>query len=63
LGCFQFLGIVKVAALNIVKQVSMCDVRASFGYIPSEPMTGKRSSPKLYLTGANNRKLEITKEV
>ena len=33
LGCFQFLAIMNKAAMNIVEQVSLWDVPASFGYM------------------------------
>jgi hypothetical protein len=34
LGCFQFLAIMNKAAMNMDEQVSLWDVRASFGYMP-----------------------------
>jgi hypothetical protein len=33
LGCFQLLDIINKAAMNIVKQLSMCDGGASFEYM------------------------------
>jgi hypothetical protein len=34
LGCFQFLAIVNMAAMNIVEHVSLLHIRASFEYMP-----------------------------
>ena len=40
LDCFQFLAITKKADVNIVEQVLLWDVRASFGYMPRSGIAG-----------------------
>jgi hypothetical protein len=40
LGCFQFLAYMNKIATNIVEQVSLWDVGASFGYIPRSGISG-----------------------
>ena len=40
LGCFQFLAATNKAAMNIVEQVSLWDVGASFGYMPRSGIAG-----------------------
>jgi hypothetical protein len=40
LGCFQFLIITNKAAMNIVEQVSLWDVGASFGYMTRSGIAG-----------------------
>jgi hypothetical protein len=49
LGCFQFLVITNKAAMNIVKQVSMWDAGANFGYMPMSGIAGSwgRTIPSL----------------
>jgi hypothetical protein len=49
LGCFQFLGITKKAAMYIVEQVSLWNVGASFEYMRKSYIAGYsgRTIPKL----------------
>ena len=39
-SCFQFLAVTNKAAMNIVEQVSLWDVGASFGYMPRSGIGG-----------------------
>ena len=39
-GCFQFLVVMKKAAMNIVEQVSLWDGGASFGDLPRSGKAG-----------------------
>jgi hypothetical protein len=47
LSCFEFLAIIDKAAMNIVEQVSLWDVGASFEYMPRSGIVGSssRTSP------------------
>jgi hypothetical protein len=40
LGCFQFLAIINMAAMNIVEHVSLLHVRASSGSMPRSGIAG-----------------------
>ena len=40
LGCFHFLVIMNKAAMNIVEQLSLWDVGASFAYMPRSDIAG-----------------------
>jgi hypothetical protein len=40
LGCFNLLGIINKAAMNIVEHVSLLHVGESFGYVPRSDIAG-----------------------
>jgi len=44
LGCFEFLTIINIAAMNIVEHVSLLHAGASFGYIPRSGTAGSSGS-------------------
>ena len=44
LGSFQLLAIINKAAMNIVEHVSLLQVGASYGYMPSSDIVGSSGS-------------------
>jgi hypothetical protein len=44
LGCFHFLAIINMAAMNIVEPVSLFHVGTSSGYIPRSGIAGSSGS-------------------